>query len=127
MAVYEKGQQGQQVDRPEAFLMRTALNLSVDMHRESVREGEVVALTDDLVVIDTAPSVEATVLARERAQRLQVCLARLGDRTREILVAYRVEGLTYKEIGRHYGVSKSTVEWHVSRGVELITEWMEEW
>ena len=34
LACYERGQT---VAEPEAFLMRTALNLSIDAHRESAR------------------------------------------------------------------------------------------
>ncbi|WP_418319617.1 RNA polymerase sigma factor [Piscinibacter sakaiensis] len=116
-----------EVERPEAFLMRSALNLSVDMHRSTSREGEVVAIAEETVIIDTTPGPEDTVLGRERAARLDMCLARLSDRTREIFLAHRLEGLTYKQIAQHFGLSQTAVEWHMSRAVLHVSEWMRGW
>src|SRR5471032_2421959 len=45
------------VDQPEAFLMRTALNLSIDAHRLRVRHGEEV-LVEEVVLMDTAPTTD---------------------------------------------------------------------
>lgn len=73
-------QQDQEVAQPESFLMRTALNLSVDAYRTRQGRGEEVAL-DDVVLIDTAPSAEAVLLARERVARLSVCLGRLPEKS----------------------------------------------
>ena len=56
LACYERDQP---VERPEAFLMRTALNLSVDAHRAQTTRGEEV-LVEDVVIIDYAPTAEAT-------------------------------------------------------------------
>lgn len=116
------------VERPEAFLMRSALNLSVDMHRSSARQGEAVAVSDDeVVIVDTAPGPEATLLARERVARLEAGLARLSARTLEIFLAHRVEGLTYKAIAEQKGLSVTAVEWHVAKAVLHIAEWMDGW
>src|SRR6218665_246249 len=57
------------VDEPDAFMMRTALNLWIDAHRGRAVQGEQVVL-EDAVLVDPAPSVEAVVLGRERVKRL---------------------------------------------------------
>lgn len=119
-------QQDQEVAQPEAFLMRTALNLSVDAHRARQGRGEAVAL-DDVVLIDTAPSAESILLARERVARLSVCLGRLPEKTRTIFLAHRLEGKTYPEIAREQGLSVSTIEQHVAKAVLQLTAWMEGW
>jgi RNA polymerase sigma factor (sigma-70 family) len=111
---------------PEAFLMRTALNLSVDRHRSAQAHGVAVEV-DSEVLVDLAPSAEAVLLARERIARLSVCLGRLSGRTREIFLAHRIDGLGYEEIARERGISVSTVGKHVAKATLQLTEWMEEW
>ena len=123
LACYE---QEQSVENPEAFLMQTALNLSVDAHRAATTRGEEV-MFEDVVILDTSPGSEDVVLARERMQRLSEGLGRLNERTRAIFLAHRVEGLTYQEIGRIQGITTSSVERHVAKALLLITGWMEGW
>lgn len=114
------------VDKPEAFLMRTALNLSVDAHRSRASRGEEVLL-EDVVIVDTAPGIEDVQLSRERLHRLSECLARLNDRTRAIFLAHRVDGLSYQEIGKLHGLSISGVEKHVAKAALMLASWMEGW
>jgi RNA polymerase sigma-70 factor (ECF subfamily) len=114
------------VEKPEAFLMRTALNLSIDAHRTQTSRGEEVLL-DDVVLVDTTPGTEDVLLSRERLARLSECVARLNDKTRAIFLAHRLDGMTYQEIGRLHGLSISGVEKHVAKAVLMITGWMEGW
>lgn len=117
---------GQAVDKPEAFLMQTALNLSIDEHRGRVTRGDQVEL-DEVVLVDDAPPVEAVVLGRERMERLTYCLGRLPAKNRNILLAYRVDGLTYREIADRYDLSISTVEKHIAKATSQLINWMEAW
>ena len=114
------------VERPEAFLMQVALNLSIDSHRTRQTRGEEVLL-EDVVLVDVTPSAEAVLLARERTARLSVCLGRLTDKTRDILLAHRIEGLTYAEIAQRHNLRVSTVERHVAKAMLQLTTWMEGW
>lgn len=123
LARYE---QGQAVDKPEAFLMQTALNLSIDEHRGRVAKGEQIEL-DEVVLVDEAPAVEAVVLGRERVRRLNYCLARLSAKHRDILLAHRLDGQSYREIADRYGLSISTVEKHIAKSTLQLITWMEGW
>lgn len=114
------------VEKPEAFLMRAALNLSIDAYRLRQSHGEEVLLEDE-VLVDLSPGAEAVLLARERVARLSVCLSRLSDQTREIFLAHRIEGMTYQEIARQHQLSVSTVERHVAKALLLLVTWMEGW
>jgi RNA polymerase sigma factor (sigma-70 family) len=116
----------QAVERPEAFLMRAALNLSIDAHRARTTRGEEVLL-EDVVLVDARPGADEVLLARERLARLSECLARMNEKTRAIFLAHRVDGLSYKEIARHHGLTTSSVEKHIAKAVLLITGWMEGW
>jgi RNA polymerase sigma-70 factor (ECF subfamily) len=119
-------QREQPVARPEAFLMRTAMNLSVDAHRTRVSHGEEV-LVEEVILIDAAPHAEAVVLAKERVARLNLCLARLNDRTREIFLSHRVDEMTYEEIAARFQLSTSAVEKHIAKATLRIASWMEGW
>jgi RNA polymerase sigma-70 factor (ECF subfamily) len=111
---------------PEAFLMRTALNLSTDAYRMSRNHGEQVIL-DEVVIADGSPGLEAVLLARERVTRLSDCLGRLDARTRDIFLAHRIDGMSYQEIARRHRVSVSAVEKHIAKAMLLLTGWMEGW
>ena len=124
LACYERGQP---VEKPEAFLMRAALNLSIDAHRLRQSHGEEVLLEDVVLVDTTTPSAEAVLLGRERVARLGVCLGRLTEKTREIFLAHRVQGISYADIARQHNLAVSTVERHVAKATLLITTWMEGW
>lgn len=115
----------QTVDRPEAFLMKTALNLAIDAHRASVVRGEEV-LVDDVVIVDGRPSADDVVLSRERLAHLSVCLSRMNEKTRAIFLEHKMDGMSYKEIAQKHGISKSAVEKHISKGVMLTALWMED-
>jgi len=116
----------QPVEQPEAFLMRTALNLSIDAHRMSSGRGEHVLL-EDVVLIDTTPSTEAVLLAKERMARLAVGLGRLSERTRDVFLAHRIDGLTYAEIAKRHGISVAAVHQHIAKASLRLTSWMEGW
>jgi len=116
----------QPVEQPEAFLMRAALNLSIDVHRTAVGRGEHVLL-EEVLLIDTTPSIEAVVLARERMTRLTLGVGRLTERTREIFIANRVDGLPPAEIAERYGLNVTTVHQHLAKATLRLTEWMEGW
>lgn len=123
LAVYQKDNP---VAQPEAFLMRAALNLSIDAHRTATNRGEQLLL-EDVVVIDGQPSAEDVLLGRERLTRLSECVGQLDDLTRAILLAHRLDGLSYQEIAKRHGVSISTVHKHIGKALLLITGKMEGW
>ncbi len=114
------------VVNPEAFLMRTAINLSIDAHRSKRQRGEEVAI-DDLSLVDAAPGAEALLLGKERLARMTVCIERLPERTREIFLAHRLDGRSYTDIARELEISIKAVEKHVTKATMLLTGWMEGW
>jgi RNA polymerase sigma-70 factor (ECF subfamily) len=115
-----------EVVKPEAFLMRAAINLSIDARRTHTIHGDDVLL-EETELVDTAPSAEATLLARERVARMGVGLGRLTGKTRAIFLSHRIDGATYQEIARAHGISVTAVEKHVAKAAYLLTEWMEGW
>ncbi|HEY0956265.1 MAG TPA: RNA polymerase sigma factor [Roseateles sp.] len=116
----------QTVEQPEAFLMRTALNLSIDAHRMGVGRGEHVVL-EEVVLLDTTPSTESIVLARERMARFALGVGRLSHRTREVFMASRIDGLSPTQVAELFGISVATVHQHLAKATLRLTDWMEGW
>ena len=114
------------VEQPDAFLMRIALNLSTDAHRARMNHGEEILL-EEVELLDLGPTTEAVVLGRERMARMILCLSRLSDKSRDIFLAHRVDGMTYREIAEHHGLSITTVEKHIAKATRYVTTWMEGW
>ncbi len=114
------------VDNPKALFMKTALNLSIDAHRIKASRGDEVQ-PEDVEIVDPQPSVEAGVLGRECIGRMDVCLGRLDDRARQMVLEYHVHGLTFEEIARKHGLNGSTVHHQVSTAMFKIAGWMHGW
>lgn len=123
---FETTQKKQTVKSPEAFLMKVALNLSVDAHRAAVTRGEEVQ-PEDVDLFDCAPAAEDVVFSRERARRVIECLAQMNDKTRAIFLASKLDGMKYSEIAAKFGMTRSGVEWHISKAVMQVSDWMEGW
>jgi RNA polymerase sigma factor (sigma-70 family) len=118
--------QDNRVEDPKALFMKTALNLSIDAHRSRASRGDEVS-PEEVDLIDPRPSLEAGVLGRECVERMDVCLGRLPERTRQMVLEYHVGGLTFEEIARHHGLNSSTVHHQVSTAMFKIAGWMHGW
>ena len=111
---------------PEQFLLRTAVNLAIDLRRLQTSHGEQVEV-QEVVLVDAAPSPEAVVLGRERLDRACRCLGGMTERTRDIFLAHRLDGQTYQEIADQQGLSVSAVEKHIARAALGLTRGMRGW
>lgn len=97
---------------PEAYIFGIAHHVFVDF----VRSRRLIeASVADSVVIDDL-SCDTSLSTRSPAENAMAqrhmadLLRRLPGRQREVLVAQVVEGYSYAEIGRRYGLSQQTVE-----------------
>lgn len=115
------------VENPEAFVARVAVNLALDERRRRLRRPEDGQAFEVLDICDDLPLQDEALSARERLERLKMGLARLSPRTREVFLLHRLEGLKYREIAERLGVTVSAVEKHVSKAALFLTEWTEKW
>jgi RNA polymerase sigma factor (sigma-70 family) len=114
------------VVQTEAFLVRTALNLSIDQHRRERVAAVVPGALDAMQLIDPNPSPDEVCAAQDRLQHLRAGLAALSPRQREVFLLNRVEGYTFVQIAEHLGVSMSMVEKHAAKAVLFLSNWMDE-
>jgi RNA polymerase sigma factor (sigma-70 family) len=116
----------QPVKNPRAFLVQTAVNISIDKYRHDKRWG-VVGDDEWDQAPDEAPLPDEVIEARERLSRVNEGLDKLPSRTREIILMHRLDGMTYREIAAHFGISPSAVEKHLSRAMLFLSEWTQDW
>jgi RNA polymerase sigma factor (sigma-70 family) len=112
------------VDEARAFVFRVASNLLRDRARSTNRLRGVPTLSIDAVAGDIfEPKLvedidpERVLIGRERLAEAMACLDELGERTKNILILFRLEGMRQKSIAEHYGISISAVEKHVTAAV----------
>ena len=111
---------------PEAFLVRTVGNLSVDKYRHDGVLEVVEKPVEEMDLFDTAPRPDEVCAARERLDKLMAGLEGLSPKTREVLIARRYEGLSCPEIAKRLGITVSAVEKRLARAMLYLVEWMDE-
>jgi RNA polymerase sigma-70 factor (ECF subfamily) len=116
------------VARPEAFLLRSAINAARDDFRRAAHPATPQQL--DLrssQVFDQTPLQDETLIARQRLERVKEGLQQLPPRSREIFLMHRLDGLKYREIADTLGISMSAVEKHITRSVQFLAAWTDGW
>lgn len=114
------------VENPEAFLVRTALNLSTDQARCVRRQRTDAGVLEKLVLIDPSPSPDAVYAGQKRLMHWKRGLEALSPRRREVFLLNRLEGYSFSQIAERLGISLSMVEKHAARAILFLTDWMEE-
>lgn len=108
---------GEGIADQRGYLFTIASNLARDHQRRLRREG----LPEPADTLDAmpcpAPDPERTVVARQELAMLERAIASLPPRTREILLLFRVEGWTRRQIAEHLGLSPKTVEYHMQQAM----------
>jgi len=113
------------VHEPEAVLVRTAVNLSIDLARRRRIESSAPTEAAALEEIDHAPTPEQSLEAKERFERACQGLAKLSPKARRILLGQRVYGMSYREIAKREGVSVAAIEKQIARAVNFLSQWMD--
>jgi RNA polymerase sigma factor (sigma-70 family) len=119
----------QEVANPVAFLYRIAANLAVDVRRqrgrEVVRETHWVELTTHKIAADYVedrPSPEEVLDSKARLERLVAAVGELPPQCRTVFTLHKLEGLSHAEVSAKVGISRKTVEKHMSRALRQLAE-----
>jgi RNA polymerase sigma factor (sigma-70 family) len=104
------------IETPGAYLHRIACNLARDEARAAKRRPAAPSVFSEDAAdpgSDPVPLLEA----RDMLMRVDAAIAALPERTREIFMAHRFEGLTYAAIAQRMAISVKTVEKHMSQAL----------
>jgi RNA polymerase sigma factor (sigma-70 family) len=113
------------VREPEAFLVRTVRNLSVDILRRRSQRGAHIALdTERVHLVDPNPTPDEVLASQQRLQQLRAGLEALPPRTREVVLLQRIEGFSHAQIAARLGITVSAVEKHIAKAALFLSDWM---
>lgn len=107
------------IECPEAYLNQIATNLLRDRAKSAVQRSLASHVAADDVPL-AGPDLVAALEARDKLNRLQTALMRLKPKTREIFLAHRLDGLSYKQIAERSGLSVKGVEWHMTKAIDHL-------
>ncbi|HWV54461.1 RNA polymerase sigma factor [Pseudorhodoplanes sp.] len=107
------------VECPEAYLNQIATNLLRDRAKLALQRSLSSHVPAEDVPLAGADLL-ATLEARDKLNRLQNALMRLKPKTREIFLAHRLDGLSYRQIAERSGLSIKGVEWHMTKAIDLL-------
>lgn len=116
-------------DNPEAYLFTMARNLALDHLRRRQLAVEHVEAWRALHPDEPQQHADAPLLLAQRQvlERMAARLQALPDRTREVFLAHRVNGIGQDELAAQHGVTRSTIERDVQRGTQAVQAVMDDW
>lgn len=106
------------IDSPRALLFRIARNLAVDRARQKIaRATDAVADFEPLNVYSEEAEPDEQVDLRRRFESFCAAVENLPPLCRRVFVLRKVHQLSHAEIAQVLGVSHSTIEKHVAKGL----------
>ena len=103
---------------PRALIFRTASNLALNHRRDEQRRAALRAMMiapHEDAIEERSPEREA--IARDALRRLAKELALWPQRTREIFILNRYDGLNQREIAQQLRLSSTSIERHMARAI----------
>jgi RNA polymerase sigma factor (sigma-70 family) len=109
---------------PLQYASQTATAIIIDhMRRSRVISINAAGTLEQLELCAPEPSPEQQLEFREEIAVVAQSLAQLPERTREVLILRRVEGLSQQETADRLHISIKTVEKHMALGVAALMNW----
>jgi RNA polymerase sigma-70 factor (ECF subfamily) len=108
---------------PRLLLFATARRLALnEIRRRRNQRLDANSAASLETKLSDEPSVEHIVAARQEIARFEEILLRLPPGCRQVFLLRKVEDLTHDEIARRLGISRKTVENHMTRAYRLLRE-----
>jgi len=115
------------IQKPDAFIFRTALNIATDKRREASRRASLAEILAVTRLAEGAQDLSREMEARLELEVLKRALAELPPRRRAIFIAARVDGIfiaarvdgiSHEEIARRFGLSRTMVQKELRRAID---------
>jgi RNA polymerase sigma-70 factor (ECF subfamily) len=115
------------VDSPKALLFRIAHNLAVERaRRQKAQATDSMAELEPLNVYSTEAPADEQIDARSRFESFCAAVDRLPPLCRRVFVLRKVYKLSHAEISEVLGVTHSTIEKHVAKGLVRCRDYLRE-
>lgn len=110
-----------------AYLFRVARNLS--FKSKARRKSAVLGLVADFAaegIMDDVTPADEHLHQKRRFAVFQDAVQTLPPQCRQVFVLRQLEGLSHQEISKRLGISTSTVEKHLAKGLRLCANFLRE-
>jgi RNA polymerase sigma-70 factor (ECF subfamily) len=114
----QKGPEIGPIRRPTDYLFRIALNIAADRRRADARKLTTTEVDELLQIADDAPDPERVAEARSELKALELALAELPERRRDIFKAVLLDNIPRRDIAKRFGISIRTVDFEIQRALE---------
>lgn len=116
----------QEIKSPKAYLFRVARNITMrELSKKTRQLTDYLGDSMDENILGNEASLEEELIAQQKLKHCCEALANLPEQCRRVFLLRKVHALSHKEISAQLGISISTVEKHIAKGVERFTEYME--
>ncbi|MFK7733521.1 MAG: RNA polymerase sigma factor [Pseudomonadales bacterium] len=121
-----------EIQYPKAFMVKTALRLATHRKNQQQRQELVPAIEDldslNLSSTNAAPKndPEQEFIKLRDFEMMAKAINQLPVKCRRVLILKKIYGLSQREISGQLGISESTVEKHVSKGLRLCMQYVDE-
>lgn len=111
----------EQLQNPEGYLFQIAANILRDRARRDIfRKAASEQFAQSHEDSFEAITPERVLLGKRRLEELKVALAEMPERVRHVFLLHRYEGMKYREIAEHLGISVSSVEKHMMAAIKHL-------
>ena len=122
-----RAEKSRPIEQPKSFLFRIAHNIAItELTKKSSQIIDYIADIDESAVVWLEGSLEEQVMAEETIAIHCEAVAHLPAQCRRVFLMRKVHGMSHKEISVELGISISTVEKHMSKGVRDCANFIEQ-
>lgn len=108
---------------PRTYIMKTTYNLGVErIRRARVVHIQQIADVETVSEADLHPDAFDTLASREELANVFAAIERLPPQCAKVIIMRRIKDMPPREIARELGLSLSTVEKHLARGLLILTD-----
>jgi RNA polymerase sigma factor (sigma-70 family) len=106
------------IQSPTGYVLRMALNIATERRRVESRRANQSELDAALKIPDPSPDPAERLDGAFQLKRLQQAIDGLPERTRDILIAARLQGLSQQAIADRYGITARMVRFELRRALD---------
>jgi len=115
-----------EIKSPKAYLFRVARNIALrELSKKTRQLTDYLEESVDDQTLDSEASLEEELIAQQKLKHCCEAIADLPEQCRRVFLLRKVHALSHKEISIQLGISISTVEKHIAKGVDRYTHHIE--
>jgi RNA polymerase sigma factor (sigma-70 family) len=115
-----------QAANPRAYVLQIVRNLGIQrIRRARIVSIENVAAVEDLQQADLAVDAFGQLSDRDELRRVIVAVQKLPPQARRVVIMRRFDEMSPKAVAERLGISVSTMEKHLAKGLSLLAEMLD--